>query len=364
MSTTMGVEEEFLLIDPATGAPVDAACRVLARADHPNAPEALLQPELLQSQVESATGICRTLAEVRAQVGAGRRALAAAAGAEGLWLVSTGTPVCPGAAPSASPGARFAEIMRTYAGVVAEYQCCGCHVHVGVPDRELAVAVLNHLAPWLPTLLALSANSPFECGRDTGYASWRIVTQSRFPGFGTAPWFGSAADYDRQVDALVDCGVLADAHQSFWLARLSSRFPTVELRVADAAATVTEAVLQAALSRALVHTALAALATGREARPVNAQLAAAAVWTAARYGLRGPGVHLGTGRQAPATDLLAELVAWVEPALTESGDLTTVRAALATLTAEGTGADRQRRAAGAGPLGVLRMLSEQTRETV
>jgi carboxylate-amine ligase len=362
MSATMGVEEEFLLVDPATGASVDAATRVLAHAEHPNAPDALTKPELQQSQVESTTGICRTLDEVRAQVAAGRRALVAAAEVEGLWLVSTGTPVCAGGAPAASPGARFDRIMRLYAGVVAGYECCGTHVHVGVPDRNLAVAVVNHLAPWLPTLLALSVNSPFEDGRDTGYASWRLVTQSRFPGSGIAPWFGSVADYERQVDALVDCGVLADGQQSFWLARPSARWPTVELRVADAAGTVTEAVLQAALSRALVDTALTQLAAGREARPVDAQLAAAAVWTAARYGLRGPGVHLGTGRPVPATDLLAELVELVHPALADSGDLAAVRVALAHLTAEGTGADRQRRAAGGGPLAVVRMLAEQTQE--
>ncbi|MFL6143761.1 MAG: glutamate--cysteine ligase [Labedaea sp.] len=364
MSTTTGVEEEFLLIDPHTGAPVDAAIQVLARAARqpPAAPDALTQPELLQSQVEATTGICHTLGEVRAQVGAGRRGLAAAAEAEGLWLVSTGTPVCEGRPPAASPGARFARIMRTFAGVVAEYQCCGTHVHVGVPDRDLAVAVVNHLAPWLPTLLALSVNSPFERGRDTGYASWRMVTQSRFPGSGIAPWFASAADYDRQVSALVDCGVLADGRQSFWLARPSSQWPTVELRVADAAGTVTEAVLQAALSRALVDTALAQLAAGREAEPVDGQLAAGAVWTAARYGLRGPGVHLGTCRPVPAAGLLTELVELVRPALEDNGDLATVHAAIATVTAEGTGADRQRRAARGGPLDVVRMLAEQTLE--
>jgi len=358
---TVGVEEELLLVDPDTGLPVEAAGRVLARARRlpAAADDALLQTELLTTQVEAATGICRTIEEIRGQIRAGRAQLAAAARAEGLWLVSTGTPVLAGPPPAASDGARFDLIMRTYAGVVAGYQCCGCHVHVGVADRELAVAVLNHLAPWLPSLLALSVNSPFDDGVDTGHGSWRIVTQSRFPGFGIAPWFASAADYDRTVEALVECGVLADAHQSFWLARASARLPTVELRVADACGTVEDAVLQAALSRALVTTALAELAAGREARPVDGQLAAAAVWTAARYGPCGPGVDLRTGRPAPAERLISELIELVTPALVDSGDLSTVRAAR---TGHRTGTDHQRRVAPGGPLAVLRALAARTME--
>lgn len=362
MTGTFGVEEEFLLVDPASGEPVEGARRVLDRAgDLPGAaPDATLQAELFDTQVEAATGICRTLDEVRAQVWHGRRQLAGAARGEGLWLIASGTPVLDSAPPAASTGERFSLITRTYAGVVADYQCCGCHVHVGVPDRETAVAVVNHLAPWLPTLLALSVNSAFERGRYTGYGSWRMVTQSRFPGSGIAPWFASAIAYDRQVDQLVDCGVLADRHQSFWLARPSARLPTVELRVADVAGTADDAVLQAALSRALVDTALAELAAGREAAPVGGQLAAAAVWTAARYGLCGPGVDLRTARPVPAGRLLTELITVIRPALEDNGDLTAVRDGIATVSATGTGAEHQRRAAANGPPAVLRLLAART----
>jgi carboxylate-amine ligase len=287
MALTMGVEEEFLLVDPVSGGSIDAAAKVLARAENspPAAPDAALHAELLGTQVEAATGICTTLHDLGTQLLAGRDRLAVAAKAEGLWLISSGLPPMPGEPVAPSTGDRFAAISRAYAGIVADYQSCGCHVHVGVPDREVAVAVINHLAPWLPTLLALSVNSPFEHGRDTGYASWRMVTQSRFPGSGIAPWFASAAAYDEQVDRLVDLGVLADRQMSFWLVRPSARLPTVEFRVADAAATVTDALLQAALSRALVHTALRELEAGREGAPVDGQVAAAAVWTASRYGL-------------------------------------------------------------------------------
>lgn len=356
---TIGVEEEFLLVDPDSGRPVNAAERVLARLPEQ---DPFVHAELLCTQIEATTGICRDLADLGAQLRSGRNRLAGVAAAAGVRLVASGTPVLDGEPPVPGPGERFTRIMTSYAGVVADYQCCGCHVHVGVPDRELAVAVVNHLAPWLPTLLALSANSPYERGVDTGYASWRMMMQARFPGSGIAPWFGSARDYDIAVDRLVDAGILADARMSFWLARPSARFPTVEFRVADTAGTTADAVLQAALCRALVRTALAELAAGRQAVPVNPQLAAAAVWSAARYGLRGEGVDLRAERSVPARQLLAELLTLVSPALEELGDLVLTRDAVAAALAHGTGADHQREAARSGPLAVVRMLTRRTLE--
>ncbi|HEV2783956.1 MAG TPA: YbdK family carboxylate-amine ligase, partial [Actinophytocola sp.] len=275
-------------------------------------------------------------------------------------LVATGSPVLGGPGATTSPGARFSRIAGEYAGVVGDYHVCGLHVHVGVPDRDTAVAVVNHLRPWLPALLALSANSPFRHGADTGYASWRMIDQSRFPGAGVPPRFASADAYDRQVAQLVECGALIDDHMTFWLARPSPHLPTVELRVADSVISVAEAALQAALSRALVRTALADLARGREAPALGDQLAAAALWTAARYGLDGPAVHPVHKRRMPARRLVAELIEHLTPALAETGDLSAVRQGIATLDAAGTGARRQRAAAGAGPMGVLRMLAAET----
>jgi glutamate---cysteine ligase / carboxylate-amine ligase len=344
---SMGVEEEFLLVDPGHGGPVPLAARVLpgARAALPAAPRPELHAELLATQVESATAPCTTVDELRRQLTCGRDALAGAAARAGLMLVSAGTPVLAGPPPVATEGPRFERITGTYAAVVADYQACGCHVHVGVPDRETAVAVLNHVRPWLPTLLVLSGNSALHHGVDTGYQSWRMVQQSRFPGSGPPPWFASAADYDRAVARLVDCGVLVDASMSFWLVRLGSRLPTVEFRVADACATVEESLLQAALSRALVRTALAELAAGRQAPPGDDLLAPAAVWSAARHGPHGPGVHPVHGGQVSAAELVRELVLLLTPALADTGDLDFVRAAVSTVLRGGTGADRQRAAA-------------------
>ncbi|GAA4612240.1 glutamate--cysteine ligase [Actinoallomurus liliacearum] len=360
---TVGVEEEFLLVDAETPRTVPRAAAVLARTPEPGVdltPGGGLYGELLTAQVEAATGTCTTLDALRGQLCDGRRRLAAAADAEGARLISSGTAVLPGDAIPVAPGERFAKIADRYAGVVADYQACGCHVHTGVADRETAVAVVNHLRPWLPTLVALAGNSPFDHGRDSGYQSWRMLDQARFPGSGVPPWFPSAPAYDRQVARLVEAGALIDERMSFWLARPSPRLPTVEVRAGDAAATVDEAVLQAALVRALIRTALSDLRRGREAPAVDDQLCAAATWSAARYGLDGPGVHPVEERAVPATRLLREMLDRVRPALEASGDLARVRAVLAWLARHGSGALRQRAAAAYGLGAVVDVLAEQT----
>ncbi|GLZ15724.1 putative glutamate--cysteine ligase 2 [Actinomadura sp. NBRC 104425] len=363
---SMGVEEEFLLVDPVTGATVARAEPVLARARAaPSpAPDTGLQAELLRTQVEAATGVCTRLAEVRRQLRESRALLADAARAEDARLVSTGTPVTAAAAPAFafSPGERFQRIAEMGGGVFADYEVCGCHVHVGVPDRETALAVVNHLRPWLPTLVALAVNSPIDRGRDRGFASCRVTEKmGRFPCSGVPPWFESVAAYERELARLVDCGAMVDTAMTFWLARPSPRLPTVELRGADAVATVEDATLQAGLSRALVRTALADLAAGREAPRVSQQVCAVALWAAARYGMTGPGVHPLRERRVPAAELAAELIDHVTPALEETGDLAEVRALLAGVLRDGTGAERQRLAdARGGPRAVLDLLVRLT----
>jgi glutamate---cysteine ligase / carboxylate-amine ligase len=337
VTVTVGVEEEFLLVDAGSRRTVGRADAVLKRAASGVLPHgATLHRELLSSQVEFASGVCTSMGELRAQLAAGRRILGEAACSEGLALVSAGTAVLSDPDVPVAEGERFDRISAVYARVFQDYQVSGCHVHIGMPDRDTAVAVINHMSAWLPVLLALSANSPFDRGQDTGYASWRMVQQSRLPGSGLTPWFGSAAEYDEMVARLVDCGVLMDETMSFWLARPSPRYSTVEVRVADAVATVDEAVLQATLTAGLARYALTELAAGREAQPIDGQLATAAIWSAARYGLDGPGIDLRSGRSVATQQLLTDLV---ELAGDEAID-----GLVRKVTKRGTGAQRQRRA--------------------
>jgi len=220
---------------------------------------------------------------------------------------------------------------------------------------------VNHLRPWLPVLLALSANSPFDRGRDTGYAARRAVEMSRFPGAGVPPWSASAAEWDARVAALVEAGVLVDGAMTFWLARPSPRWPTVEVRAADAAATADEALLQAALVRGLVGAALADLEAGREAPRADAQMCAAALWNAARHGLDRTLTDPVARRPVPAWRRVDDLVARAAPALAATGDLDTVLTLLEAVRRAGTGADRQRRAARrGGPRAAVDLLARQT----
>lgn len=356
--TTLGVEEEFLLVDARTGIPASQANDVLAQVRGLPGPT-LWQAELFQTQVEAATGVCGSLGEIAGQLVAARRTLARAASTLGVRVVATGVPVLDDGPPLLTESDRFAAIANVYTGLIRDYQACGCHVHVSVPDRETAVGVLNHITPWLPILLALSANSPLRHGRDQGYQSWRAVEQARFPGSGLPPWFDSVVDYDRTVERFIECGVSVDDRMSFWYARLSPHLPTVEFRAADTTVEAWESVLQAALSRALVRTALADLAAGREGPRLDPHLAAVAVWTAARYGVDGPAVDPVDGGVRTGHRRVAELLDKVAPAL--EGDLDYVRVAWSLLRLRGSGAELQR---AAGPSGVYAMLAERFVEGV
>ncbi|MBU7600751.1 glutamate--cysteine ligase [Streptomyces sp. P38-E01] len=356
-SPTLGVEEEFLLVDPETGRPCGKAAQVLERVRQAGGDPDRFQRELLTSQVESTTAVCEDTAEAAGQLWDNRRALAEAARSAGVALLPSATAPFPGERVPLSEGARFRRIHSAHREAVADYQVCGCHIHVGVPDAETAVQIVDRVRPWLPTLLALSVNSPYHLGRDTGFASWRLLEQARLPGSGIPPLFGSAAGHREEVARLTAYGCLVDERMSFWLVRPSPRWPTVEFRVADTAASVDEAVLQAALARALVTTAHAAVLEGRPPAEFGNQTAAAAVWAAARHGLRGAGVDPWAARPVPAQELAQRLLAEVDQALRASGDQKWVAGAVEGLLDRGTGAERQLRAGARGRQALLTQLT-------
>jgi carboxylate-amine ligase len=359
---TLGVEEEFLLVDAVDGRTGPWAEQVLEHArEFPGTPSGVTyKAEFLTSQVESNSGICTGLDRLAHQLLGARRTLSAGAARAGALLLPSGAPPLSGVRVPVASGARFAAVAGRFADAMSDYQICGCHVHVGVPDRDTATAVVNQLRPWLPTLLALSVNSPYRAGRDTGYASWRVMEQGCLPGSGIPPHFTSAAHYEGELARLVDCGTLVDPRLCFWLARPSLRYPTVEIRTADAGTTVAETLLQVALARALVRTALTELAAGRVAEDrLDPQVMAAAVWCAARYGLRGPGVDPWRARRIPAGVLLEALLMKVRPALAETGDLGFVSRQVAWLSGRGTGSERQRAAGQHGLRSVITALADQ-----
>lgn len=338
----MGVEEEFLLVDPGTGEPV-ALNRAVA--EHAARRGVELQLELTSCQVETTSEIASSSEGLRADLTRLRRIAADAADAAGARLLAVGLPpTLPHEFPMTDTP-RYRAIADRFGMIAHEQGICGCHVHVAVQSRELAIQVSNRLRPWLPLLLALTANSAVYRNADTGHASWRSVLWARWPSAGPPPYFDSVDEYDATVRMMLDGGVMLDDGMVYWDVRPSATFPTVEVRVADVPATVAETVLFATLVRALVTTLIDDENRGEPIPPLNPHALKAAYWKAARDGLDGNVIDLGYGHAvAPAATLLDGLVDRVSPALSALGDDHMVRAELARVVAEGNGAVRQRRA--------------------
>lgn len=340
---TVGVEEEFLLVDPDSRTPAPVAEAVIATASAELGD--LVGPELTRCQVETRTGPHTSLAEVVGQLHFARQVAAEAAKAHNVGLIASGAPVlAPHGVPPLMPGERYARSSAAFGALDDEEVACACHVHVGFADRGQALAVSNRLRVWLPVLTALGANSPFWAGRDTGHASWRCVTRHRWPVSGPPPLFTSAEHYERLVARLVGTETCLDADGVYWDIRPSRKHPTLEIRVADVGLTVDDAALLAALVRAAAATALDEVLEGRPAPNPDPQLLRAACWRAARDGLRGQAIDLTQRRLEPAADQLRALIQWVSPALDRHGDAALVDAHVARLESAGSGAERQRTA--------------------
>jgi glutamate---cysteine ligase / carboxylate-amine ligase len=333
---TVGVEEEFLLLDPANGQNRSVAEKVLA--DLPEPIRGRGHREFRQCMVEMVTDVCTDLDDLRKQLIDGRRAAADAAEEHGVALIAIGaTPVGERVrAPSEDP--RFRRIVSHYGPIARDPAVCGCHVHVGVPDLERAVAVCTRLRPWLPVVQALAVNSPLFEGDDTGYASWRSIQLDRWPSLGPWPHLRSVADYERTVASLIASGEMLDESLVLWFARPSAAFPTVEVRVADVCAEARDTVVVTALVRALVDT----VAGCSDQPEIADSVLHAAHWNAARDGMSGSLLDARSGNARPAWSLAAEMVDHVTPSLRRHGDLDLVTAGLDRIRREGTGAARQR----------------------
>ncbi|MEU9088014.1 glutamate--cysteine ligase [Streptomyces sp. NPDC048357] len=351
---TVGVEEEYLLVDPATGLPVPhgAAVRVAAGLDPVSAGDQV-QAELLQAQVEVATPVCTDLGEIGGHLLRLRHAVGSAAEASGCKAALTGTAPVKGITPvPVTPVSRYLAMRNHAPRLVDEQLITGMHVHVGIPDRAQGVDVLNRIRVWLPTVLAMSANSPLWEGRDTGFASWRTVVFGRWPVSGPTPVFRDDADYDLRAAELVESGVIADIGQLYWHARLSEKYPTVEIRCADVQLRADDAVMFAGIVRALVATALRDAADGVPAPSCAQEMLQAATWQAARQGVAGPLVG-PDGARLEARAAVALLVRHILPALEEAGDVREVTSLVHRLLREGTAAERQRKALRDGGLPAL-----------
>ncbi|WP_436791091.1 carboxylate-amine ligase [Yinghuangia sp. YIM S10712] len=359
---SIGVEEEFFLVGQHSRVLEDRAPQVVKAAKDALGDQ--VQAEFLTSQIEVCTQPVTSLASLRAELTRLRRSVAAAAAAEGCRVVASGTPVlAPDRAVPVTDKPRYAHMAARFGALVDQLGggLCGCHVHLGTFDRAGALALGNRLRPWLPVIQALSANSPYAAGVDTGYASWRSVMWAQWPTVGPAPPLDEE-NYERLVDALVESDTILDRAMLYWHSRPSEHVPTLEIRVADVCADPDTTVLIAALLRGLASALLADIRDGRPSPAVWTPLLAAAHRRAAQTGLTGLGIDPVTGTPTPTSVLLDRLVARATPALEAMGDLETVYELLDRVRDHGTGADRQRavcRRSG-GLIGVVDALADAT----
>jgi carboxylate-amine ligase len=358
---TLGVEEEYQLVDAGTGAlrPVndvvlDTAAPAMGESVH---------PELMRSQIEVSTTVCTSLDQVARELRELRQKLNAVAAGYGCRLGAAGThPTAQWQNQEVTPSERYLEMAGDYQQVALETLIFGCHVHVGIDDPETRIRVMNHIRRWLPTLLALSANSPFWAGRDTGYASYRTMVFRRWPTTGMPESFSGNDEYEGVVATLVQAGALEDATHLYWDVRPSARFATLEVRIADVCLTVAEAVTMAGLVAAMAATAARELMSGRPRDDARHELLEAAVWRAARYGLTDQLIDVNAAVPRPANDVVAALLTTLRDALEESGSWDRVGAGVEEIVGRGNGAARQRAVLGrTGHFGdVINYIADQT----
>ncbi len=338
-----GIEEEHQILDPCSGELRSEIEQLLPLAQAALGDNA--QPELYQAQVEVATTICGTLEQARAELVRLRRALLDAAGRIGVRIATAGThPFSDWRCQLVTRKDRYQHLLSDYQQVAREQVLFGCHVHVGISDPEAAIQAMNRTRAWLPTILALSANSPFWLGNDTGYASYRAQIWRRWPTAGMPPVLTGRAEYDALVRTLVDSGGIRDATKLYWDVRPSARYPTLEFRIADACTAVDETLLVAGLYRALARTCYEEALRDEPPLLPSMMVLRASKWQAARFGLEARLLDGRNGELVPLPEMVRRLLAYLRDALEREGEWEQVCELVERVLASGNGAVRQRRA--------------------
>lgn len=337
---TIGIEEEYLLVDPVTrnlvldpGEEVWAAYREVLGTQ--------VSPEFLKAQIEVGTTISRTVGEARQNLAGLRSALVEIAEDHGMRLIAASThPFADWADQQVTDRERYLMLAKDLQVVVRRLVICGMHVHVGIEDQELRIDLMNQVTYFLPHLLALSTSSPFWHGIESGLKSYRLSVFRSLPRTGIPEQFSSWAEYRRHVDTLVEPGLIEDASKLWWDVRPSEKYPTLELRISDVCTRIDDGMAVAALFQSLLSMLFRRRYHNQRWRHYTPMLIAENVWRAQRYGTGGTLMDFGRGRLVPYADLLEELIDLVREDAEELGCLAEVEHAR-TIVAVGTSADRQ-----------------------
>ncbi len=307
---TLGIEEEYLLVDPQTGdlAPAPDALMTACR----DALGDSVSPEFLRCQIEVGTRVSADIAEARDHLAHLRRTVARIAGEYGLAPISASChPFADWRDQFHTDKDRYHQLSRALGAVSRRMLICGMHVHVGIPSPAQRIDLMNQLTYFLPHLLALSASSPFWQGSDTGLASYRTTVFGGMPRTGFPPQFAGWDEFERSVQVLVDLGVIEDSSKIWWDLRPSSRFPTLETRVCDASPRLDDTITLAALNQATLRMLWRLSRQNQRWRQYDPFLLGENRWRAARYGLAEGLIDFGAGRIIPFAQALEDWLALI-----------------------------------------------------
>lgn len=338
-SLTIGIEEEYQIIDPETRELCSYIQQFLEEGRIVLGDQ--VKPELWQSQVEVGSHICRNIKELRREIVRLRRTISQVAAEHGLLIAAAGThPFSSWESQEISTFDRYYGLMEQMQGVARRLLIFGLHVHIGIEDPDLRIVVMNQARYFAPHILALSTSAPFWMGRDTGLKSYRSIIFEMLPRTGLPPTFSSAADYQGFVNTLVRTGCIDDPTKIWWDIRPHPKFPTLEFRIADMCTKVDEAICIAALFQAVVAKLVKLRLQNQSWRHYRHSLIMENKWRAVRYGIDGKLIDFGKEEEIPMRFLAQELLDLIDDVVDELGVRDEVNY-VHTILSEGTSADRQ-----------------------
>ena len=341
LTITLGVEEEFFLVDPDTrGMLADPDPRIFDYCEqHAGAHKVV--PEMLRSQIETNTRVCRSVAEVRQALGETRRLVCDAAASRGAAVIASSThPFAVWKAQLTSPHKRYEDFEMTYQEAVRRFLISGMHVHAGFGSLDARIRVMTALRRYLPVLLALSASSPFNQGNDSGYKSYRLCLMGAMPRTSLPKALYSAAEFEALVNNYRRLNFINDASELWWDIRPSERYPTLELRICDICTRVEDAMCIVALYACLIRMLLRRYHAGTLPEEPLTEIIAENRWLAQRYGVLAFLGNTEDGGRTDIADLVAELVETLGDDARALDCEAEVRHAM-DIVANGSGADRQ-----------------------
>jgi carboxylate-amine ligase len=336
---TIGIEEEYQLIDPESRQLTSYVQEFLEQGKL--VLEDQIKPELMQSQIEVGSRICRSIGEAHDEVVRLRRAVSEVAAGHGLVVAAASThPFSSWKQQEITTDERYLKHLEALAEVARRMLIFGMHVHIGIADRELLIDVMDQARYFLPHILALSTSSPFWHGRETGLKSYRSIVFENLPRTGLPPDFSSWSEYASFVDILLETGSIDEPTKIWWDIRPHPKFPTLEFRVADICTKVDEAICLAALLQAIVAKLIVLRQRNQSWRRYRHHLIEENKWRAVRYGVAGELIDFGRRSAVPLSQLVDEMLDWVDEVLDELGCRKEAEYAR-TIVTGGSSADRQ-----------------------